>query len=45
MDQETKRVILDTMQHRNILTLATIRENDWPQATTVGFGNTELVEV
>jgi nitroimidazol reductase NimA-like FMN-containing flavoprotein (pyridoxamine 5'-phosphate oxidase superfamily) len=32
--------ILDILrQHNNILTLATVREDDFPQATTVGYVN------
>lgn len=36
MQPETKRFILDVLQAHNILTLATVREDGYPQATRVG---------
>jgi Pyridoxamine 5'-phosphate oxidase len=36
MQPETKRFILDVLQAQNILTLATVREDGYPQATRVG---------
>jgi general stress protein 26 len=37
MQQDTARFILDVLQTHNILTLATVREDGYPQATTVGY--------
>jgi general stress protein 26 len=37
MEQETERFILDMLQAHHILTLATVREDGYPQATTVGY--------
>jgi general stress protein 26 len=37
MQSETKRFILDLLQTHNILTLATVRDDGYPQATTVGY--------
>jgi Pyridoxamine 5'-phosphate oxidase len=37
MQQDTERFILDVLQAHNILTLATVREDGYPQATTVGY--------
>jgi general stress protein 26 len=34
---DTERFILDVLQTHNILTLATVREDGYPQATTVGY--------
>lgn len=42
MDQELKRLILDLLAQHNILTVATIREDGWPQATTVAYANDGL---
>lgn len=42
MDQELKQLILDLLAQHNILTLATIREDGWPQATTVAYVNDGL---
>jgi Pyridoxamine 5'-phosphate oxidase len=36
MQPETERFILDVLQAHNILTLATVREDGYPQATRVG---------
>jgi general stress protein 26 len=37
MDREIDVFILDLLRQHNILTLATVREDGWPQATTVGY--------
>ena len=37
MDRETEAFILDLLHRHNVLTLATVREDGWPQATTVGY--------
>jgi nitroimidazol reductase NimA-like FMN-containing flavoprotein (pyridoxamine 5'-phosphate oxidase superfamily) len=37
MQPDTERFILDALQTHNILTLATVREDGYPQATTVGY--------
>ncbi len=37
MQPDTERFILDMLQAHNILTLATVREDGYPQATTVGY--------
>jgi nitroimidazol reductase NimA-like FMN-containing flavoprotein (pyridoxamine 5'-phosphate oxidase superfamily) len=42
MDRETEAFILDLLHRHNIVTLATIREDGWPQATTVGYVNDGL---
>jgi len=42
MQQETERCILALLEAHNILTLATIREDGYPQATTVGYVNEGL---
>lgn len=42
MDKKTERFVLDTLASHNILTLATNREDGWPQATTVGYVNDGL---
>jgi general stress protein 26 len=42
MDRETEAFILDILRRHNILTLATVRENGFPQATTVGYVNDGL---
>jgi hypothetical protein len=36
MDRETEAFILDILRRHNVLTLATVREDGFPQATTVG---------
>jgi nitroimidazol reductase NimA-like FMN-containing flavoprotein (pyridoxamine 5'-phosphate oxidase superfamily) len=43
MQPETERFILDVLQAHNILTLATIREDGYPQATTVGYVHEDLI--
>lgn len=42
MDENAERLVLDLLASHNILTLATIREDGWPQATTVGYVNEGL---
>ena|SRR5918994_183583 len=42
MDREIEVFILDLLRQHNILTLATVREDGWPQATTVGYVNDGL---
>jgi nitroimidazol reductase NimA-like FMN-containing flavoprotein (pyridoxamine 5'-phosphate oxidase superfamily) len=37
MDRGIEVCILDLLRQHNVLTLATVREDDWPQATTVGY--------
>ncbi len=36
LDERTHRFVLDLMREHNILTLATVRNDGWPQATTAG---------
>lgn len=42
MDQAIERFILGTLADHNILTLATVRDDGWPQATTVAYANEGL---
>jgi nitroimidazol reductase NimA-like FMN-containing flavoprotein (pyridoxamine 5'-phosphate oxidase superfamily) len=42
MDNVTRQFILDIMQSHNVMTLATVRPDGWPQATTVAFANDGL---
>lgn len=42
LDEPTRRFVLDLMQGHNVLTLATVREDGWPQATTLGYANDGL---
>src|SRR6476661_10729153 len=37
MDDETRRRILALLDQHRIMTLATLRPDGWPQATTVGY--------
>jgi general stress protein 26 len=37
MDEEIRRKILDLLEHHRIMTVATLRPDGWPQATTVGY--------
>jgi general stress protein 26 len=37
MDREIEVFILDLLRQHSVLTLATVREDGWPQATTVGY--------
>ena len=43
MKREFKRQIVDLLNEHRIMTIATIREDGWPQATTVGYANDGLV--
>jgi nitroimidazol reductase NimA-like FMN-containing flavoprotein (pyridoxamine 5'-phosphate oxidase superfamily) len=42
MDEEIGRKILDLLEQHRIMTVATIRPDGWPQATTVGYVNEGL---
>jgi nitroimidazol reductase NimA-like FMN-containing flavoprotein (pyridoxamine 5'-phosphate oxidase superfamily) len=42
MDPTMERSILALMKRHNVLTLATIRPDGWPQATTVAYANEGL---
>jgi nitroimidazol reductase NimA-like FMN-containing flavoprotein (pyridoxamine 5'-phosphate oxidase superfamily) len=42
MDDALKRKILDLLAGHRIMTVATLRPDGWPQATTVGFVHREL---
>lgn len=42
MDKEIRQTILSLLEQHRILTLATLRPDGWPQATTVGYGNDGL---
>lgn len=42
MDSDTERFVLDVLASHAILTLATNREDGWPQATTVAYVNDGL---
>ena len=42
MDDDLKRQILAIMDAHRIMTVATLRPDGWPQATTVGFAHEEL---
>jgi nitroimidazol reductase NimA-like FMN-containing flavoprotein (pyridoxamine 5'-phosphate oxidase superfamily) len=37
MDDAIKRKILDLLEQHRIMTIATLRPDGWPQATTVGY--------
>jgi nitroimidazol reductase NimA-like FMN-containing flavoprotein (pyridoxamine 5'-phosphate oxidase superfamily) len=39
MDEEIRRRILDLLDQHRIMTIATLRPDGWPQATTVGYVN------
>jgi Pyridoxamine 5'-phosphate oxidase len=51
MDEEIRRKILGQLEQHRIMTVATLRPDGWPQATTLGyasegltfFGHTDLV--
>lgn len=43
MDDETRRKILALLDQHRIMTVATLRPDGWPQATTVGYVNEGLV--
>src|SRR5512146_2571013 len=42
MDAELERKILSLLDRHRIMTLATLRPDGWPQATTVGYANEGL---
>ena len=42
MDEETSQKILALLDQHRIMTLATLRPDGWPQATTVGYVNEGL---
>ena len=42
MDDAIKRKILEILDEHRILTLATLRPDGWPQATTVGYASEGL---
>jgi PPOX class probable F420-dependent enzyme len=42
MDQALKRKILELLKQHRIMTVATLRPDGWPQATTVGYASDGL---
>jgi len=42
MDHETRQKILALLDQHRIMTVATVRSDGWPQATTVGYVNEGL---
>ncbi len=42
MDEEMRRKILALLDQHRIMTIATLRPDGWPQATTVGYANDGL---
>lgn len=42
MDEEIKRKILTLLDQHRIMTIATLRPDGWPQATTLGHANEGL---
>jgi nitroimidazol reductase NimA-like FMN-containing flavoprotein (pyridoxamine 5'-phosphate oxidase superfamily) len=42
MDEEIRRKILTLLDQHRIMTMATLRPDGWPQATTVGYANEGL---
>ena len=42
MDEATRRKILELLSEHRVMTIATIRPDGWPQATTVGYANEGL---
>ena len=42
MDEKIKRQILTLLDQHRIMTIATLRPDGWPQATTVGYANEGL---
>jgi hypothetical protein len=42
MDDEIRRKILSLLDQHRIMTLATLRPDGWPQATTVGYVHEDL---
>ena len=43
MDSALRTQILEFLQNHGTLTLATLREDGWPQATTVAYANSGMV--
>jgi len=42
MDDQIRRQILSLLDKHRVMTLATLRPDGWPQATTVGFAHEDL---
>jgi len=42
MDAETRKQILALLEQHRIMTIATLRPDGWPQATTVGYASENL---
>src|SRR4029079_8592631 len=42
MDAKIRQKILTILDQHRIMTIATLRPDGWPQATTVGFANERL---
>ena len=42
MDDEIRRKIMALLEQHRIMTVATLRSDGWPQATTVGYVNEDL---
>jgi nitroimidazol reductase NimA-like FMN-containing flavoprotein (pyridoxamine 5'-phosphate oxidase superfamily) len=42
MDEEVRQKILTILDQHRIMTIATLRPDGWPQATTVGYANDGL---
>jgi len=42
MDEEIRKKILTLLDQHRIMTIATLRPDGWPQATTVGYANEGL---
>lgn len=42
MDEEIKQKILALLDEHRIMTIATLRPDGWPQATTVGYASEDL---
>ena len=40
MDEEIRKKILALLEQHRIMTIATLRPDGWPQATTVGYART-----
>jgi nitroimidazol reductase NimA-like FMN-containing flavoprotein (pyridoxamine 5'-phosphate oxidase superfamily) len=43
MDEEIRKKILNLLDQHRIMTIATLRPDGWPQATTVGYANEGLI--
>ncbi len=42
MDEEIRQKILALLDQHRVMTIATLRQDGWPQATTVGYANEGL---